>query len=160
MITAGFPPVACQATVDDRTDSIAAYNRTEIRTLCAPWAPPQAGHGNPFRFRCVFRESMEPVPGPRRLACSCGISDDGGVGVVLVLVVFGAAIWWQARRKRWGAVRTLVFWLVVLAVLWVLASRYNAGASPGLGPSVGDRPVVPAVVPQRPSYVGRFGTDT
>ena len=48
------------------------------------------------------------------------------MSVVLVLVVFGAAIWLQARRKKWGAVRTLVFWLVVLAVVWVLASRYNA----------------------------------
>jgi hypothetical protein len=47
------------------------------------------------------------------------------VGVILVLVVVGTAIWWQARRKRWGAVRRLVFWLVILAVLWVLASRYN-----------------------------------
>jgi hypothetical protein len=84
-------------------------------------------------FAAFFRESTEPVPGPRRLARSCGISDDRGVGVVLILVVFGAAIWWQAKRKRWGAVRTLVFWLVALAVLWVLASRYNAGASPGLG---------------------------
>jgi hypothetical protein len=89
----------------------------------------QAGHGNPLSLR--LRESMEPVPGPRRLACSCGMSDDGGVGVVLVLVVFGAAIWWQARRKRWGAVRTLVFWLVVVAVLWVLASRYNAAHPQG-----------------------------
>ncbi len=59
------------------------------------------------------------------------------MSVVLVLVVFGAAIWWQARRKKWGAVRTLVFWLVVLAVVWVLASRYNAAhpatASTGSG---------------------------
>ena len=35
------------------------------------------------------------------------------------------------QRKSWGAVKTLVFWLVVLAVLWVLASRYNAGAAQG-----------------------------
>jgi hypothetical protein len=130
MIT-GFPPVPSQATADDRPDSTAACNRTEIQTLCAPWAVPQAGRGNPFRFRCVFRESTEPVPRPRRLACSSGSSDDEGVGVILVLVVFGTAIWWQARRKRWGAVRRLVFWLVVLAVLWVLASRYNAAHPQG-----------------------------
>lgn len=84
-------------------------------------------------FAAFFLESTEPVPGPRKLACSCGISDDRGVSVVLILVVFGAAIWWQAKHKRWGAVRTLVLWLLALAVLWVLASRYNAGASPGLG---------------------------
>jgi hypothetical protein len=53
------------------------------------------------------------------------------VSVVLVLVVFGAAIWWQARRKKWGAVRTLVFWLVVLAVVWVLASQYNVAHPQG-----------------------------
>jgi hypothetical protein len=53
------------------------------------------------------------------------------VGVVVVLVVFGTAIWWQARRKAWGAVRTLAFWLVVLAVLWVLASRYSAAHPQG-----------------------------
>lgn len=74
---------------------------------------------------------MEPVPDPRRLACSSGSSDDEGVGVILVLAVFGTAIWWQARRKRWRAVRGLVFWLVVLAVLWVLASRYNAAHPQG-----------------------------
>jgi hypothetical protein len=55
------------------------------------------------------------------------------VTVVLVLAVFGVAIWWQARRKRWGAVRTLVFWLVLLVLVWVLTGRYLGGVSPSPG---------------------------
>jgi hypothetical protein len=54
-----------------------------------------------------------------------------GVAVVLILVVGVAAIWWLARRKKWGAVRTLVFWLVLLVVLWVLTSRYWAANPQG-----------------------------
>lgn len=68
---------------------------------------------------------------PEGLARCCDSGNDERVGVVVVLVVFGAAIWWQARRKKWGGVRVLVFWLVVLAVLWFLASRYNAAHPQG-----------------------------
>ena len=98
-----------------------------------PWHSRRQDLATRFRFRCVYelRDSLKPLPGPTGLAWTCSSSDDEGVSVVLVLVVFGAAIWWQARRKKWGAVRTLVFWLVVLAVVWVLASRYNAAHPQG-----------------------------
>jgi hypothetical protein len=65
MMTAGFPAVPCEATVDDRTGSVTAYNRTEIRTNCTPWAFPQARHGNPFCYRCIVREGIGTGPWAR-----------------------------------------------------------------------------------------------
>jgi len=41
----------------------------------------------------------------------------------VVLVGAGAAIWWQVSHKNWGLVRRMVFWVVLVAVLWVVGNR-------------------------------------
>lgn len=61
-----------------------------------------------------------------RLAWLRDCGDYKGVAIVLVLVAAGAAIWWQVGHKRWGAVRRVVFWVVLVAVLWVVVNRYSA----------------------------------
>jgi len=48
------------------------------------------------------------------------------VGIVLVLVAAGAAIWWLVRHKGWGTVQKVGFWVVVVAVLWVVVNFYSA----------------------------------
>jgi purine-cytosine permease-like protein len=60
-----------------------------------------------------------------RLAWFRDCGDYEGVVIVLVLVAAGAAIWWQVGHKRWGAVGRLVFWVVLLAVVWVLVSLFG-----------------------------------
>jgi hypothetical protein len=45
--------------------------------------------------------------------------------LVLVLVGAGAAVWWQLGHERWGLVRRVVFWVVLVAVLWVLVNWYS-----------------------------------
>ena len=45
--------------------------------------------------------------------------------VALLLVAAIAAIWWLVGHKGWGAVQTLVFWVVLLVVLWVLVAVYG-----------------------------------
>ena len=59
-----------------------------------------------------------------RLAWLRGCRDYEGVSLVLVLVLVGAvaAIWWQVRHGKWGLVRRVVFWVVLVAVLWVLVN--------------------------------------
>jgi len=54
-------------------------------------------------------------------------SDYEGVSIVLVLVLVGAgaAIWWQVSHEKWGLVRRVVFWVVLMAVLWVLVNWYS-----------------------------------
>ncbi len=46
--------------------------------------------------------------------------------VALLLVAAIAAIWWLVGHKGWGAVQKVVFWVVLLAVLWVVVTRYSA----------------------------------
>jgi len=48
------------------------------------------------------------------------------VVVALLVVAAIAAVWWLAGHKGWGAFQTVVFWVVVAAVLWVVATRYSA----------------------------------
>jgi hypothetical protein len=50
---------------------------------------------------------------------------------VLVLALFGTAIWLEVRRKKWRVVRRLVFSLLLVAVLWVLVGRYWAAYPQG-----------------------------
>jgi hypothetical protein len=65
-------------------------------------------------------------PGPEpRLAWFGDCGDYVGVLVALVLVAAGAAVWWLARHKRWGAGGKLVFWVALLVVLWVVVTRYS-----------------------------------
>ena len=67
-------------------------------------------------------------PGSKpRLAWLRDCSDYEGVSLVLVLVlvVAGAVIWWQVSHKNWGLVRRMVFWVVLVAVLWVLVNWYS-----------------------------------
>jgi hypothetical protein len=47
------------------------------------------------------------------------------MALILVLVAAGAAIWWQVSHGRWGLVRRAVFWLVLVAVLWVVVNWYS-----------------------------------
>jgi hypothetical protein len=44
--------------------------------------------------------------------------------VALFLVAAIAAIWWLVRRKGWGTLQKVVFWVVLLAVLWVVVNFY------------------------------------
>jgi hypothetical protein len=46
------------------------------------------------------------------------------VPLVLVLVGAGAAIW-KVSHEKWGLVRRAVFWVVLVAVLWVLVNYYS-----------------------------------
>ena len=55
-----------------------------------------------------------------------GCGDYGGVGVVVLLVAAGFAIWWLTGHKKWGTGGKLLFWAVLVAVLWVLVTRYSA----------------------------------
>jgi hypothetical protein len=48
------------------------------------------------------------------------------VAIALVLVAAGAAVWWYVDHEKWGLVGRLVFWVVLLAVLWMLVTRYSA----------------------------------
>ena len=45
--------------------------------------------------------------------------------LVLVLVGAGAAIWWRVSHEKWGLVRRVVFWVALVAVLWVLMNYYS-----------------------------------
>jgi hypothetical protein len=67
-----------------------------------------------------------PRSGPR-LAWFRGCGDDGSVSLVLVLVLVGAgaAIWWKVSHEKWGLVRRAVFWVVLVAVVWVLVNYYS-----------------------------------
>ena len=66
------------------------------------------------------------LPGPApRLAWFRYRNDYGDMVIALLLVAAGAAISWRIGHKRWGAVGTLVFWVVLLAVLWVLVALYG-----------------------------------
>jgi hypothetical protein len=47
-----------------------------------------------------------------------------GMVVALFLVAAIAAIWWLVRRKGWGTLQKVVFWVVLLAVLWVVVNFY------------------------------------
>ena len=53
--------------------------------------------------------------------------------VALLLVAAIAAIWWLVGHKGWGAVQKVVFWVVLLAILWVIVTRYSAPHPGGLG---------------------------
>jgi hypothetical protein len=55
----------------------------------------------------------------------CGDYEGVPLALVLVLVVAGAVVWWRVGYARWGLVRRVVFWLVVVAVLWVLVNFYS-----------------------------------
>jgi hypothetical protein len=45
--------------------------------------------------------------------------------LVLVLVGVGAGIWWRVSHAKWGLIRRVVFWVVFVAVLWVLVNYYS-----------------------------------
>jgi hypothetical protein len=45
--------------------------------------------------------------------------------VALLLVAAIAAIWWLVGHKGWGAGQKVVFWVVLLAILWVVVTRYS-----------------------------------
>jgi hypothetical protein len=62
-----------------------------------------------------------------RLAWLRDCSDYEGVSLVLVLVLVGAgaAIWWRVSHAKWGLVRRVVFWVVLVVVLWVLVNYYS-----------------------------------
>ena len=62
----------------------------------------------------------------RRLAWSRDCDDYEGMVVALLLVAAIAAIWWLVGHKGWGAVQKVVFWTVLLAILWVVVTRYSA----------------------------------
>ena len=64
-------------------------------------------------------------PGSKRLAWSRDCNDYEGMVIALLLVAAIAAIWWLVRHKGWGAVQKVVFWVVLLAVLWVLVTRWS-----------------------------------
>jgi hypothetical protein len=67
-------------------------------------------------------------PGSKpRLAWLRDCSDDEGVSLFLVLVLAGAgaAIWWRVSHAKWGLVRRVVFWVALVAVLWVLVNYYS-----------------------------------
>ena len=55
----------------------------------------------------------------------CGDYEGVPLPLVLVLVVAGAVVWWRVGYTRWGLVTRVVFWLVVVAVLWVLVNFYS-----------------------------------
>jgi hypothetical protein len=54
-------------------------------------------------------------------------------GVVVAVLVVGAiaAVWWLVGGKGWGAAQKVVFWAVLLAVLWVLVTRWSPPHSGG-----------------------------
>jgi hypothetical protein len=67
-------------------------------------------------------------PGSRpRLAWLRDCGDYEGVSLVLVLVLVGAGavIWWRVSHEKWGLVRRVVFWVALVAVLWVLVNFYS-----------------------------------
>lgn len=63
----------------------------------------------------------------RRLAWLRDCGDYVGVSLVLVLVLVGAGavVWWRVSHEKWGLVRRVVFWVVLVAVLWVLVNFYS-----------------------------------
>ena len=46
------------------------------------------------------------------------------MAIALILVAAGAAIWWHVGHEKWSLVRRLVFWVVLVAVVWVVVNRY------------------------------------
>jgi hypothetical protein len=46
--------------------------------------------------------------------------------IALLVVAAIAAIWWLVDHKGWGTVQVVAFWVVVVAVLWVVVTRYSA----------------------------------
>jgi hypothetical protein len=56
---------------------------------------------------------------------NCGDYEGVPLALVLVLVVAGAVVWWRVGYARWGLVTRVVFWLVVVAMLWVLLNYYS-----------------------------------
>ena len=71
---------------------------------------------------CGARPGSNP-----RLAWLRDCSDYEGVSLFLVLVLAGAgaAIWWRVSHAKWGLVRRVVFWVALVAVLWVLVNYYS-----------------------------------
>ena len=71
--------------------------------------------------------SLGAHPGSkRRLAWSRDCDDYEGMVVALLLIAAIAAVWWLVGRKGWGVVQKVVFWVVLLAILWVVVTRYSA----------------------------------
>lgn len=60
-----------------------------------------------------------------RLAWFRDCSDYEGMVVALLLIAAIAAIWWLLRHKRWETVQKLVFWVVLVAALWVLVTVFG-----------------------------------
>ena len=55
--------------------------------------------------------------------CDCG--DYEGMAIALLLVAAAATIWWLVGHKGWGTVQKIVFWVVVVAALWILVAVYG-----------------------------------
>jgi hypothetical protein len=55
----------------------------------------------------------------------CSDHEDVSLFLVLVLVGVGAGIWWRVSHAKWGLIRRVVFWVVFVAVLWVLVNYYS-----------------------------------
>ena len=71
--------------------------------------------------------SLGAHPGSkRRLAWSRDCNHYEGMVVALLLVAAIAAIWWLVGHKGWGGVQKVVFWVVLLAIVWVVVTRYSA----------------------------------
>jgi len=84
-----------------------------------PQPPPQADCP---ADACGTRPGSKP-----RLAWLRDCSDHKGVSLFLVLVLVGAGadIWWRVGHAKWGLVRKVVFWVALVAVLWVLVNYYS-----------------------------------
>ena len=87
------------------------------------WACPE-GEGESCR---ADAGSLGATGSRPRLAWLRDCRDYEGVPLVLVLALVGAvaAIWWQVRHGKWGLVRKVVFWVVLVVVLWVLVNYYS-----------------------------------
>ena len=70
--------------------------------------------------------SLRADPGSKpRLAWSRNYDDYEDMVVALLLVAAIAAISWLVGHKRWGTVQKLVFWVVLVAALWVLVTVFG-----------------------------------
>jgi hypothetical protein len=72
-------------------------------------------------FLGLFEEGAACIPGGDDREDG---KDRGGIALLVVAAI--AAIWWLVGHKGWGAVQKVVFWVVLLAILWVVVTWYSA----------------------------------